>query len=101
MLGTQASEGLANAVAENVIKKEYAAIEASALQTLSNENILSAVITDSSGKVVVNLIRNTKNNALMLDFSKGRLIPPSVNVPLSLASDKNNRFFFGTQSLRG
>ncbi|MEI6183377.1 MAG: HD-GYP domain-containing protein [Polynucleobacter sp.] len=94
MLGAQASEGLANAVAENVIKKEYAAIEASALQTLSNENILSAVITDSSGKVVVNLIRNTKNNALMLDFSKGRLIPPSGNVPLSLASDKNNRLFF-------
>ena len=94
MLGTQASEGLANAVAENVIKKEYAAIEASALQTLSNENILSAVITDSSGKVILDLIRNKKNNALMLDFSKRRLIPPNGNVPLSLASDKSNRLFF-------
>ena len=94
MLGTQASKGLANAVAENLITKEYAAIEASARQSLSNENLLSVVITDRFGKVILDLIRDKKSDVPMLDFNKERLAPPSDNVPLSFPSSKANRLFF-------
>ena len=55
--GLNISEGLANAVAENLITKDYAALEANLSYALSNNNLLSAAITDKNGNAIINLKR--------------------------------------------
>jgi len=66
--GSYISEGLANAVAENLITKDYAAIEVNVRHTLSNSNILSAAITDPAGKVIINMKRAEIGKLPNLDF---------------------------------
>ena len=67
--GVNISEGLANAVAENLITKDYAALEANLSYALSNNNLLSAAITDKNGNAIINLKRAGIGMRPNLDFS--------------------------------
>ena len=66
--GVNISEGLANAVAENLITKDYAALEVNLRYALSNSNLLSAAITDKTGKAIINLKRAGIGMRPNLDF---------------------------------
>ena len=67
--GVNISEGLANAVAENLITKDYAALEVNLSYALSNNNLLSAAITDKNGNAIINLKRAGIGMRPNLDFS--------------------------------
>ena len=55
--GMNISEGLANAVAESIITKDYGLMEGVARQTLANTNILSVYIVDANDRILLHLNR--------------------------------------------
>lgn len=68
--GLSTSEGLANAVAENIIIKNYAGLEENIRQSFSNEDVISVSITDTGGKVLSSLSKDNVGDPAKLNFSK-------------------------------
>ncbi|MFY8179711.1 MAG: hypothetical protein ACOVKR_09875, partial [Limnohabitans sp.] len=51
------THGLVVAVADQVVLKDYAALESRIAQTMSNQEVASALLTDLTGKVITHLKR--------------------------------------------
>lgn len=74
--GMNISEGLANAVAETIITKDYGLMEGVARQTLANTNILSVYIVDANDRILLHLNREMAGREAKLDFSEINIVAP-------------------------
>jgi hypothetical protein len=68
--GKNISAGLASSVTESLISKDYADLEGRVRQALSDDDVISAAVTDTTGKVIINLNRASVGEPEKLDFSK-------------------------------
>ena len=74
------THGLVVAVADQVVLKDYAALESRIAQTMSNEQVASALLTDLTGKVLTHLQREPKQ-APRLMFEPSHLSAPATQQP--------------------
>lgn len=66
--GTGLAIGLANAVEENLIVRNFAQIEVQLLQAMSDEQVQSALIADSDGKILSEAQRNPGTGKVQVLF---------------------------------
>lgn len=66
--GTGLAIGLANAVEENLIVRNFAQIEVQLLQAMSDEQVQSALIADSDGKILSEAQRNPDTGKVQVLF---------------------------------
>lgn len=66
--GSGLAIGLANAVEENLIVRNFAQIEVQLLQAMSDEQVQSALIADADGKILSEARRNPHNNKVQVVF---------------------------------
>jgi len=69
------TQGLVVAVADQIALKDYAALESRISQTMSNQQVASALLTDTSGKVLTHLQREPLQ-APRLMFEPSYVAPP-------------------------
>ena len=95
--GINISEGLANAVAESIITKDYGLMEGIALQTLANKNILSVYIVDANDRILLHFKRGMVGSEPKLDFSGAKLdIPQGQSGNAFYESDKDFLVFWSS-----
>ncbi len=66
--GTGLAIGLANAIEENLIVRNFAQIEVQLLQAMSDEQVQSALIADSDGKILSEAQRNPDTGKVQVLF---------------------------------
>jgi len=71
------THGLVVAVADQVVLKDYAGLESRIAQTMSNEQVASALLTDLTGKVLTHLQRDTKKEPRLI-FEPSHLTLPDT-----------------------
>jgi signal transduction histidine kinase len=74
------TDGLVVAVADQVVLKDYAALESRIAQTMSNEQVASALLIDLTGKVLTHLKREPKQDPRLM-FEPSYLPPPAIQQP--------------------
>jgi signal transduction histidine kinase len=55
------TQGLVVAIADQIVLKDYASVESRIMQTMSNAEVASVLLTDTSGKVITYLKRSAGN----------------------------------------
>lgn len=70
------AEGLAHAVESDLITRDFAALEARLIQTASNEQVVSALLTDNQGQVLSHVRRNASGGPAEPLFSPLSVTPP-------------------------
>lgn len=74
--GNLVAEGLANAVAPDLVHKNYGGIEARLLQTASSQHVRSALVIDMQGQVLSYVIRSSDDKPAHPDFGLRHVAPP-------------------------
>lgn len=72
------TKGLIVSVVDQVVTKDYGSIESRILQTMSNDEVASVVLTDTSGKVMSALQRDM-GDAPRLVFDLNWIQPPDID----------------------
>ena len=72
------TKGLVVSVVDQVVTKDYGSIESRILQTMSNAEVASVVLTDTSGKVISALKRDIGQEPHLL-FDLNWIQPPHIN----------------------
>jgi len=72
------TKGLVVSVVDQVVTKDYGSIESRILQTMSNAEVASVVLTDTSGKVISALKRDIGQEPHLL-FDLSWIQPPHIN----------------------
>jgi signal transduction histidine kinase len=72
------TKGLIVSVVDQVVTKDYGSIESRILQTMSNDEVASVVLTDTSGKVISALQRDM-GDAPRLVFDLNWIKPPDID----------------------
>ena len=72
------TKGLIVSVVDQVVTKDYGSIESRILQTMSNDEVASVVLTDTSGKVISALQRDM-GDAPRLVFDLNWIQPPDID----------------------
>ena len=72
------TKGLIISVVDQVVTKDYGSIESRILQTMSNDEVASVVLTDTSGKVISALQRDM-GDAPRLVFDLNWIQPPDID----------------------
>lgn len=67
--GTVLTKGLANALQENLIIRNYAQLEVQLLQTMTNERVMSILVTDADGRVLSEVRRDPVTGHVAAVFS--------------------------------
>ncbi|MES9990601.1 MAG: GGDEF domain-containing protein [Candidatus Thiodiazotropha sp.] len=73
------AEGLANAVAADLVHQNYASAENRLLQAASSTNLHSVLVTNTQGDVLSYVIGRTKDTPAHADFSFNNISPPDDN----------------------
>ncbi|OWF65911.1 hypothetical protein B6A14_09140 [Polynucleobacter hirudinilacicola] len=76
-------KGIAVAVSDPIVTRDYTELESRLVDTLANENMLAVAITDSKGNVILNLAKSKTNpgeSNLVFDQT-------FINPPLNTSSD--------------
>jgi len=81
------SQGLVVAVADQVVLKDYASVESRILQTMSNTEVSSVMLTDTSGRVLSALKRD-KGQTPRVMFDPYWIPTPETTEPLLQSRDK-------------
>lgn len=66
--GSNLAAGIANAVEENIIVRNFAQIEVQLLQAMANEQVMSALVADTDGIIISEVERNPKTGAAQVIF---------------------------------
>ena len=66
--GSGLAAGLANAVEENLIVRNFAQIEVQLLQTMANEQVLTGLVADADGTIISEAERNPQTGAAQIVF---------------------------------
>ena len=74
------THGLVVAVADQVVLKDYAALESRIAQTMSNQQVASALLTDLTGKVITHLKRQPEQEPRLV-FEPTYFAPPATQLP--------------------
>lgn len=69
-------KGLALAISDLIVTREYAQIESDLRQIMGNENVYSVIVTDLSGTVLAYLERKTDSGSVSPNFSVASIEPP-------------------------
>jgi signal transduction histidine kinase len=72
------TKGLIVSVVDQVVTKDYGSIESRILQTMSNDEVSSVVLTDTSGKVISALQRDIGREPRLV-FDLNWIQPPDIN----------------------
>jgi len=72
------AEGLANAVAVELVRRNYGEVEARLLQTAASQNVRSALVIDTHGRVLSYVIGRSGDAPAHPDFSLLHATPPSA-----------------------
>jgi signal transduction histidine kinase len=81
------SQGLVVAVADQIVLKDYASVESRILQTMSNTEVSSVMLTDTSGRVLSALKRD-KGQTPRVMFDPYWIPTPETTQPLLQSRDK-------------
>ena len=82
------SSGLVVAVADQMVLKDYASIESRILQTMSNAEVASVMVTDTTGRVLTALKRQPGQEPRMM-FDPYWVPTPETNAPLLQSRDQS------------
>jgi diguanylate cyclase (GGDEF)-like protein len=74
--GNLIAEGLANAVAPELISKDYGALEERLLQTVSDPNVRSALVVDTQGQVLSYVLGLSHDAPAHPVFNHQKILPP-------------------------
>jgi diguanylate cyclase (GGDEF)-like protein len=74
---TLMAEGLAHAVENDLITRDFGSLEARLIQTASNEQVLAVLLADNRGKVLSHVRRRTIGEAAEPLFMPSSITPPS------------------------
>ena len=92
--GKNISAGLASSVTESLISRDYADLEGRIRQALSDDDVISAAVTDTTGKVIINLNRAKVGEPEKLDFSKTKLDAPQSSEAINIDGGGSNTIVF-------
>jgi diguanylate cyclase (GGDEF)-like protein len=81
--GNLIAEGLANAVAPEVVHRDYGALEERLLQTASDPNVRSAFVIDMQGQVLGYVTGRSSDAAAHPVFDRQQILPPKSGHILS------------------
>lgn len=71
-------KGVAVAISDPVVTRNYTELESRLMDTLANENMLSAAVTDPKGNVILNLTKtNAASGETILIFDQTFIAPPA------------------------
>lgn len=88
--GIAISNGLANAVEADLIVRNYAELEVKLAQAMVNEQVQSAFVADSQGKVLTQIVRNSQSGTWSVLFDENSTINPDQTPTLSRAGNSLN-----------
>jgi len=80
------SQGLVVAVADQMVMKDYASVESRILQTMSNAEVASVVMTDTTGKVL-SALKREPGQPPRLQFEPNWIAPPVANAAMQQSRD--------------
>lgn len=82
-------KGVAVAISDPVVTRDYTELESRLVDTLANENMLSAAVTDPKGNVILNLAKtDTASGESALVFDQTFITPP-VNTMSDMAKSQD------------
>ena len=81
------TQGLVVAVADQMVLKDYASVESRILQTMSNAEVASVMLTDTTGKVLSALKRDPGQTPRLM-FDPYWIAPPETVQPLLQSRDE-------------
>jgi signal transduction histidine kinase len=81
------SQGLVVAVADQMVLKDYASVESRILQTMSNAEVASVMVTDTSGRVLSGLKREAGQKPRLM-FDPYWIPTPQNDQPLQQSHDQ-------------
>lgn len=85
--GNGLAVGLANAIEENIIVRNFAQIEVQLLQAMADEQVQSIIVADADGRIISEVRRNPKtSNPLVLFEDVGKRFPDPA-LPSDSATD--------------
>lgn len=85
------AKGLAIAVSDSIVTRDYGELETSLRQVLSNTSIVQASVADLNGKVLASMRRNEKNK-VVINFSQATLsMPKHVGVDPYIQFEEDSR----------
>ena len=82
------SHGLVVAVADQIVLKDYASVESRILQTMSNAEVASVMLTDTTGKVLSALKRNPGQEPRLV-FDPSWVVTPESTQAVLQSRDKD------------
>jgi hypothetical protein len=71
------AEGTANSIKDDVIAHDYAELEGRLKQTMSDDRVLSVLVSDEDGKVLLFIKKGSKSNKVEVDYSRQVIKIPS------------------------
>ena len=80
------TQGLVVAVADQIVLKDYASVESRILQTMSNAEVASVMITDTTGRVL-SALKRKPGQAPLLMFDPYWIPTPEIEQPLLQSRD--------------
>ena len=81
------AEGVAIAIQDDVISKNYAQIEGRLRQTLADPQVLSIVVADEAGKVLSHVQRDNISNEIKINYSSPRTRIPEQSLEVITAGE--------------
>ena len=81
------TQGLVVAVADPMVLKDYASVESRILQTMSNAEVASVMVTDSAGRVL-SALKRKPGQAPHLMFDPYWIPTPEINQPVLQSRDE-------------
>ena len=85
------ADGLVVAVSDQILLKDYASIESRIVQTMSNEEVASVILTDTTGQVLSHLERE-QGQEPRLAFSPNTLVTPTSSNNEDTLQDKDDTY---------
>ncbi|QWD61811.1 GGDEF domain-containing protein [Polynucleobacter sp. MWH-UH25E] len=83
-------KGVAVAISDPIVTRDYTELESRLVDTLANENMLSVTVTDTKGNVILNLAKSKTNSGeVSLVFDQPFISPP-VNTTSDLVKTQDS-----------
>lgn len=89
-LAKNLTQGLVVAIADQVVLKDYAELEARMLQTMANQEVMSVLVTDTAGKVLTHLARTPGQAPRLILDEEVVVLPQAVTEGVAIQSRNDN-----------
>ena len=97
LMAKNLTQGLVVAVADQVVLKDYAAIEARMFQTMANDDVYAVMVADMQGRVMTHLAR-TQGTKPTLQLGADRVTVPQVDVT-AMTQSRDEKFITTWQKI--